>query len=196
MIFNDLKSFDVKIDVIPNRLENTRPFLKKKLLFIDSIQFMNSNLEKLVKNLSDDGFKYLTKEFGSKNLELFKQKDAYLNEYMGSFKRFTEDNVPDKKYFYSSVIHGTISDNGEKIDGHISDDDYLTYKKICNKFYMKNMGDYQDHYLKKDVLLLADAFEKSIDTCLKCYKLGPCYYFTSPRLSWDAMLKMTGAKLE
>ena len=80
MIFNDLKGFDVKIDVIPNRLENTRPFLKKKLLFIDSIQFMNSNLEKLVKNLSDDGFKYLTKEFGSKNLELFKQKDAYLNE--------------------------------------------------------------------------------------------------------------------
>ena len=38
------------------------------------MQFMNSSLEKLVKNLSDNDFKYLTEEFGSKNLELLKQK--------------------------------------------------------------------------------------------------------------------------
>ena len=61
---------------------------------------------------------------------------------------------------------------------------------------MKNMGDYHDHYLKKDVLLLADIFEKFFDTCLKFYELDPCKYFSSPRLSWDAMLKMTGVKLE
>ena len=58
---------------------------KKKLLFIDSMQFMNSSLEKLVKNLSDNDFKYLTEEFGSKNLELLKQKDAYPYEYMNNF---------------------------------------------------------------------------------------------------------------
>ena len=61
---------------------------------------------------------------------------------------------------------------------------------------MKNMGDYHDHYLKKDVLLLADVFEKFIDTCLKYYELDPCHYFSAPGLSWDAMLKMTGVKLE
>ena len=61
---------------------------------------------------------------------------------------------------------------------------------------MKNMGDYHDHYLKKDVLLLADVFEKFIDTCLKFYGLDPCHYFSSPGLSWDAMLKMTRVKLE
>ena len=44
---------------------------------------------------------------------------------------------------------------------------------------MKNMGDYHDHYLKKDVLLLADVFEKFIDTCLKFYKLNSCHYFIS-----------------
>ena len=38
---------------------------------------MNSSLEKLIKNLSDNGFKYLTEEFGSKNLELLKQKGAF-----------------------------------------------------------------------------------------------------------------------
>ena len=58
------------------------------------------------------------------------------------------------------------------------------------------MGDYHDHYMKKDVLLLADVFEKFIDTYLKFYKLDPCHYFSSPGLSWDAMLKMTGVKLE
>ena len=58
------------------------------------------------------------------------------------------------------------------------------------------MGDYHDHYLKKDVLLLADVFEKFIDMCLKFYGLDPCHYFSSPGLSWDAMLKMTGVKLE
>ena len=61
---------------------------------------------------------------------------------------------------------------------------------------MKNMADVHDHFLKKDVLLLADVFEKFIDTWLKFYKLDPCHYFSSPGLSWDAMLKMTGIELE
>ena len=63
------------------------------------MQFMNSRLEKLVKNLSDDDFKKLTEEFGLKNLELLKQKDAYPYEYMDSFKRFSEDKLPDKEFF-------------------------------------------------------------------------------------------------
>ena len=68
-------------------------------------------------------------------------------------------------------------------------------KIIWDVFNRKNMGDYHDHYLKKDVLLLA-VFEKFIDTCLQLYGLDPRHYFSSPRLSWDAMLKMTGMKLE
>ena len=58
------------------------------------------------------------------------------------------------------------------------------------------MGDYHDHYLKKDVLLLADVFEKFIDTCMQFYILDPCHYFSSPGLSWDAMLQMTETELE
>ena len=58
------------------------------------------------------------------------------------------------------------------------------------------MGDYHDHYLKKDVLLLADVFEKFIGMYLKFYGLNPCHYFSSPGLSWDAMLKMIGVRLE
>ena len=61
---------------------------------------------------------------------------------------------------------------------------------------MKNKGDYHDHYFKKDVLLLADVFEKFIDTWLKFYGLDPCHYFSSPGLSWTMMLKLIGVRLE
>ena len=53
------------------------------------------------------------------------------------------------------------------------------------------MGNYHDPYLKQNVLLLVDVFEKFIGTCLKCYGLDPFYYFNSHGLSCDAMLKMT-----
>ena len=109
-------------------------------------------------------------------------------------------NLPDKKCFDSSVKDRTTGDNGEKLDGHITDENYLrlkiTCKKVWNEFNMKNRSDYHDHYLQKDVLLLADVFEKFVDTCLKFYRLGPCHYFSSPGLSWDAMLKMTGMRLK
>ena len=61
------------------------------------MQFMNSSLDKLVTNLSDDDFKYLTEEFGSKNLKLLKQKGAYPYEHMSSFERFYEEKLPDRK---------------------------------------------------------------------------------------------------
>ena len=61
---------------------------------------------------------------------------------------------------------------------------------------MENMGDYHNHYFKKDVLFLTDVSEIFIDTCLKFYGLDLCHYFSSPGLSWDAILKMIGGRLE
>ena len=137
------------------------------------------------------------KDFGSRNLEILKQEGAYPYEYMNSFKRFNEDKLPAKKYFFNLTKKKRKIDTVSKIsDDHISIKDYMTSEKIWDKFNMKNMSDYHDHYLKKAVLLLADVFEKFTDTCLKYYGLDPCHYFSSPRLSWDAMLKMTGVKLE
>ena len=163
LIFCELKNFDVKISVIPNGLEKYMAFfLNKNLAFIDSMQFINSSLDKLVKNLSDEDFKYLVEEFGSENLELLKQKGAYPYEYMNSFKRFNEEKLPARKYFFSSTKKGKIGDDGKISDGHISFKDYLTCEKIWDKFDIKDMGDYHDHYLKKDVLLLAYVFEKLI----------------------------------
>ena len=58
------------------------------------------------------------------------------------------------------------------------------------------MGEYYDLYLKIDVLLLCDVFQRFIKTCFEYYSLDPSHYFSCPGLSWDAMLKMTGINLE
>ena len=86
---------------------------------------------------------------------------------MNSFKRFNEEKLPARKDFFGSTKKGKIDNDGKISDGHISIEHYMTCEKIWDKFEIKNMGDYHDHYLKKDVLLLADVFEKFIDTCLK-----------------------------
>ena len=94
----------MKINVIPNGLEKYMAFfLGKNLVLVDSMQFMNSSLDKLVKNLSDEDFKYLVNEFGFDNLKIVKQKGAYPYEYMNSFKRFNEEKLCARKYFFSST---------------------------------------------------------------------------------------------
>ena len=131
------------------------------------MQCMNCSIEKLVKSLSDDDFKYLAKAFRSKNLEFLKQKGAYPFEYMNSFKRFNEKKFPEKNCFYSSVKDGPTNDNGEKLQGYLSDENYLTFRNIWNKFSIKNMDNYHEYYLKKDVLLSRDVSEKFIYMRLK-----------------------------
>ena len=159
--------------------------VNKNLVFIDSMQFMNSGLDSFVKNLSNNDFKYLSEKFSSELLNLIKEKGVYSYEYMDSFKKFSEDKLPDKCEFFSSLK-----------DECISEKDYPRANNVWNEFKMKTMNDYHDLYLKTDVLLLADVFEKFIKTCLDYYGLDPCHYFSSPGLSWDAMLKMTGIELE
>ena len=51
--------------------------------------------------------------------------------------------------FYMSLNNGLAGDDSKISDGHISVEYYLTYEKIWDKFNIKNMGDYHDHYLKE-----------------------------------------------
>ena len=68
--------------------------------------------------------------------------------------------------------------------------------QVWDHFNCKTLGEYSDLYLKIDVLLLADVFENFRNVCTKTYNLDPAYYFTAPGLSFHAMLKYTGKKLE
>ena len=177
---------EMNINCIPNNMEKYMAFmLGNHLVFLDSFQFMSSSLDNLVKNLPDEAFKYTKQEFEKEQFNLMKQKGIYPYDHMDSFDRFNETKLPVQQYFYSIL-------NNE----HISDEQYKHAQNVWNTFNLKTMGDYHDLYLKSDILLLADVFENFRMTCLQFYKLDPCHYFTSPGLSWDAMLKMTDIKLE
>ena len=104
---------------------------------------------------------------------------------MDSFEKFDQTELAAKEQFYSILN-----------DQHITNDEYDHARKFCITFNIKTMDEYHDLYLKSDVLLLANIFESFRKTCLQYYKSDPCHYFTSPGLSWDAMLKMTDIKLE
>ena len=96
---------------------------------------------------------------------------------MDSLKKFDKTELPNKEEFYSILN-----------DENISDEDYQHAKNVWLTFNLKSIGEYQDLYLKSDILLLLDVFENFRKTCLQYYKLDPCHYFSSPGLSWDAML--------
>ncbi|XP_068745285.1 uncharacterized protein [Montipora capricornis] len=145
---------------------------------------MSSSLDRLVSNLPKESLKYTSQIFENEKLDLMSRKGVYPYDFMDSFGKFNE-KLPPKEEFYSILN-----------DEHISDDQYKHAQNVWNTFNLKNMGEYHDLYLKSDILLLADVFENFRKTCLQYYKLDPCHYFTSPGLSWDAMLKMTDIKLE
>ena len=180
------KKCQMNINAIPNNMEKYMAFmLGNHLTFLDSFQFMSSSLEKLVSNLPKEALKYTSKMFKGDKLELMAQKGVYPYDYMDSFNRFEETQSPNKEDFYSILN-----------DENISDKDYEHAKRVWKALGCKTMGDYHDYYLASDVLLLSDVFENFRKACLEYYKLDPCHYFTSPGLSWDAMLKMTDIKLE
>ena len=177
---------DFNINTISNNMEKYMAFmLGNHLTFIDSFQFMSSSLDKLVSNLPKDDLIYTSKAFKGKRLDLMSQKGVYPYDYMDSFEKFNEKELPTKDQFYSILN-----------DQHITDDEYNHAKEVWNTFMIRTLGDYHDLYLVSEVLLLTDVFENFRKTCMRYYKLDPCHYFTSPGLSWDAMLKMTNIKLE
>lgn len=172
----------MNINVIPNNTEKYLAFmLGRHMVFIDSFQFLNSSLDKLANNFPDDAFKYTAAAFKKEKFNLMKQKGVYPYEYMDSFDKFNETELPTKEEFYS-VLN----------DENLTDEEYERAQTIWKKFRLKNMTGYHNLYLKSDIVLLADVFENFRKTCLEYYKLDPAHYFTSPGLSWEAMLKMTG----
>ena len=177
---------EMSINVIPCNMEKYMAFmLGRYLLFIDSFQFMSSSLSNLVNNLPAEAFKYTGQVFQGEQLSLMKKKGVYPYDYMSCFEKFQDSRLPKKEDFFSVM-------NNE----HITDEEYQHAQNVWNEFGLSSMGGYHDLYLKSDILLLTDVFENFRKACQQYYELDPAHYFTTPGLSWDAMLKMTKTKLE
>ena len=161
-----------------------------EIRFIDSLKFLNSSLEQLVKNLKkkdgdEDEYFYNIKQDFKRNTELVTKKGVYPYDYVTDLSILLETQLPPKKAFYSKLN-----------DEDISDEQYAHAKKVWNTFNCKTIRDYHDLYLKTDVLLLADVFEKFRKTCMEHYQLDPAHFFTSPGLAWEACLRETGQELQ
>ena len=185
---NEEKYITFTKNIIVGQYTNKKGEVKDKtfkIVFKDSLKFMSSSLEALVKNLPKDGFINLLKYFTPEQVELIKQKGFYPYEYIDSIEKFNEPNPPPQKAFFSKLTGRGISEKNYK---HVLN--------VWHTFKIKTFKDYHELYNETDVLLLADVFENFRDLCLKIYGLDPVYYFTAPGLAWDACLKMTDIDLE
>ena len=202
VVFHNLRGYDShfimqgvaelgeRIEVIANNMQKYMSFrVGKQLVFIDSTQFMRSSLENLVENLykgqNVDRFMRMQCEWQGEELDMLLKKGVYPYEYMNRWEKFDKKRLPGKSAFYSSLYEEEVNEK-----------DYSRACKVFDKFNCNNLGDYHDLYLKTDVLLLADVFEDFRRVCLDNYKLDPAHYISAPGLSWDAMLKRTGVKLD
>ena len=182
-------SFNIKIPVGSYK-KKSGDFVKMyhSLRFLDSFQFVSQSLENLAKTLTVQDFKHLRESFAGISDNLFlkiTRKGFFPYSYLDCFKKF-EKPLPE----YGSLWKNTLTG---KIDISLSDYQYAI--DVYNLFGCKNLGEYHDIYLKTDVLILADIFEKFRSVCLNVYKLDPSHFFSAPNLSWEAMLISTNVKL-
>ena len=92
-----LCKFNLKLNIIPNGLEKYMGFsINNKLSFIESLQYLSSSLDSLVKNVTKDNFKYFNQEFYNNVLNMVKQKGFYPFEYMINFEN--ENHLAKKSF--------------------------------------------------------------------------------------------------
>ena len=173
--------------------------VKYRIRISDSCRFMQDSFSNLVDNLPELKIKeidndvlikrfYNTYQLSDNDINKFKlllRKGVYPYEYMDSWKRFNETELPSKDKFYSTL---NLED--------ISDDDYAHAINVWNTFNINNLAEYHDLFVKLDTALLGDIFENFRDKHIETDKLEPAYFLTTPGLSGWACLKKTGVKLE
>ena len=150
------------------------------------------SLESVGNSLQDSDFKYLKKYFMEKEFnynnyytpedwKLCRSKGIFPYDYINSFDKFNETQLPTKDKFYSILNQSNITDQ-----------EYEPAQKMWNFYKCGNMGDYNDMHLKIDIYILADCFESFTSK----FKLNPCNYVSAPSLAWDVLLHKSKIELE
>ena len=181
----DLKKDKVNFKIIPKTNEEYIAVKYGCIRFIDSYRFLSESLDKLIKNLDEDDFKILKKEFPDKWQNLNK-KLAYPYEYFNSMDDYQKpvDNLKKEDFF-------------SKLKNDYPDDDEIERtKEIIKLFDIKNGAELTKLYCKSDVILLADVFEKFVKVSTEEYKINPLYCVSLPGYTYQCALKYTNIKLQ
>ena len=205
VLFHNSKGYDnsYMLDIsskIPNIQisclgQNTEKFKMLKFLIpnkvysikiIDSLAFLQSNLDDLSKDLDDDlNLKTITKNNFQNKFEMINIKlENFPYNYVNK-NNLENKELPDKKYFYNML--------------KLKDIDDKEYKKIKN-FYknmeFKNIREYLECYLISDITLLADVFNNFRKIVIDNLGLDPVKYISAPSLTKDCALKYSKCKIE
>ena len=203
VFFHNAKGYDnsYMLDVfskIPNIQisclgQNTEKFKMLKFIIpnkdysikiIDSLAFLQSNLNDLSKDLDDD-LKIITKNhFQDKFVLVNKKLDNFPYNYVNS-ETLQNENLPDKKHFYNML---KLKD--------ITDKEYKIVKKFYENMEFKNIREYLECYLKSDITLLADVFNNFRKIIFDNLGSDCVKYISAPSLSKDAGLKYSNSKIE
>ena len=151
---------------------------------IDSLAFLQSNLNDLSKDLDDD-LKIITKKHFKDKFEMVNKKiENFPYNYVNK-NNLENENLPDKKHFYNML---TLKD--------ITDKEYKLVKKFYENMKFKNLREYLECYLKSDITLLADIFNNFRKIIFDNLGLDPVKYISAPSLTKDCALKYSKAKIE
>ena len=159
IIFKELNNINnINIKVIPKSTEKYMSIIiYRDIIFLNSMQFLNKSLDALASNLEDIDRKYLSFEFKLIDLELLKKKDPYTYEWVTNIKKFDYPKLPPKNAYNSR-----LNKNKRNKSSSINNEEYNRMLDVWNILKFKRFKDYHNLYLKKDVILLADVFEKFI----------------------------------
>ncbi|KAJ8910221.1 hypothetical protein NQ315_015913 [Exocentrus adspersus] len=205
VIFHNLSGYDAnfiveniandmpgRVDLLPITKEKYISFTKNldqnliKFRFIDSFRFMNSSLDTLASSLTE--FTNLKEQFPDLDkyqFNLLTRKGIFCYDYIDNMEKFDATVLPPIDRFYNKLT-----------DSSISDEDYQHAKNVWAAFNIKNLGEYTDLYMKTDILLLVDVFERFRNSSHMTYNLDPAHYYTLPGYTWDCMLFKTRQTLE
>ena len=203
VLFHNAKGYDnsYMLDIfskIPNIQisclgQNTEKFKMLKLIILnkdhsikimDSLAFLQSNLDSLSKHLDDD-LKIVTKNHFQNKFEMVNKKlENFPYNYVNT-DNLENKELPDKKYFHNMLKLKDISDN-----------EYKEVKKFYENMEFKNIREYLECYLKNDITLLADTFNNFRKMIFDNLGLDCTKYISAPSLSKDAGLKYSKCKIE
>ena len=162
------------------------------LVFRDSFMFLTSSLESLVQSLrKTDEHKFthleslMTTRYPNADYKLLLRKGVFPYEYLSSFDKFNDHELPPRESFFSTL-------RGEEC----SQEDYDYAQRVWTAFGCRTFEDYLKLYLASDVCQLADVFQNFRSMCSGNYDLDPAYFVSAPQLAWNSMLKMQNLELE
>ena len=181
----DKKNDKIKFDIIPKTNEEYISVTYGCIRFIDSYRFLSSGLDSLVKILDEDDFEILQKELPDK-WQYLNKKLAHPYEYFNSIDDYKKPvhNLENKDFF--SKLKNKCPDDKE-ID---------RTREINKKFNIKNGKELTELYLKSDIILLADVFEKFIKISVEEFGINPLYCVSLPGYTWQCGMKYTDIKLQ